>query len=207
MGFIHGLSSKSAKTASRFQHPYVGDRHRPGMSDDLNQGLEGITVAETRLRDVDGEAGELVVAGYPVDELARNGTYEESVFRLLHDRLPDADELAEFRADLATRRDIGEEVHAVLERAAAEEKPAMDALRMGVAVATLGTDDGDPETDARRAIAVFPTVVAAYWRYRQGAEPVEPARTCATPRITSACSAARNPTPPRSAASKRTSTP
>jgi len=143
------------------------------MSEDLNQGLEGITVAETHLSDIDGEAGELVVAGYPVDELARNATYEESVFLLFHDRLPDAEELAEFRADLAGRRDVDGEVLAVLERAASEEKPAMDALRMGVAAATLGTDDGDPETDARRAIAVFPTIVAAYWRYRQGDEPVE----------------------------------
>jgi len=144
------------------------------MSGELDRGLEGITVAETRLSDIDGEAGELVIAGYPVDELAGNATYEESVFLLLHDRLPDGDELADFRANLAERRDIGEEVHAVLERAANEGKPAMDALRMGAAAATLGTDDGDPETDALRAIAVFPTIVAAYWRYRQGEDPVEP---------------------------------
>jgi len=144
------------------------------MSDELDRGLEGITVAETRLSDIDGEAGELVIAGYPVDELARNATYEESVYLLFHDRLPTSEELTDFRTELAGRRDIGEEVHAVLERAASEGKPAMDALRMGVAAATLGTDDGDPESDALRAIAVFPTIVAAYWRYRQGEEPVEP---------------------------------
>jgi len=144
------------------------------MGEDLNQGLEGITVAETRLSDIDGEAGELVIGGYPVDELATNATYEESVYLLFHGRLPTADELDAFRADLADRREIGEEVHAVLERAASEGKPPMDALRMGAAAATLGTDDGDPETDARRAIAVFPTVVAAYWRYRRGEDPLDP---------------------------------
>jgi citrate synthase len=144
------------------------------MGEDLNQGLEGITVAETRLSDIDGESGELVIGGYPVDELATNATYEESVYLLFHGRLPTADELDAFRADLADRRDVGAEVHAVLERAAREEKPPMDALRMGAAAATLGTDDGDPETDARRAIAVFPTVVAAYWRYRQGEDPLDP---------------------------------
>ena len=144
------------------------------MGEDLNQGLEGITVAETRLSDIDGEAGELVIGGYPIDELATNATYEESVYLLFHGRLPTADELDAFRADLADRRDVGAEVHAVLERAAREEKPPMDALRMGAAAATLGTDDGDPETDARRAIAVFPTVVAAYWRYRQGEDPLDP---------------------------------
>jgi len=141
---------------------------------EIHRGLEGIAVAETRLSHIDGESGDLTVGGYPIDELATDASYEECVYLLFNDRLPDADELASFRADLATRREIGEEVHAVLERAAAEAKPAMDALRMGAAAANLGSEDEDPETDARRVIAAFPTIVAAYWRYRQGEAPVEP---------------------------------
>ena len=145
------------------------------MGDDtLNRGLEGVRVAETRLSDIDGEAGELTIGGYPVDELARNATYEESVFLLFHGRLPSPDKLAEFRADLAGRRTVGDEVRAVLRRAADEDKPAMDALRMGAAAANLGAGAEDPEADARRVIAVFPTIVATYWRYREGEEPVEP---------------------------------
>jgi citrate synthase len=143
--------------------------------DEIHQGLEGIAVAETRLSRIDGDTGDLVVGGYPIEELATNATYEESVYLLLHDELPDADELAAFREDLAGRRAIGEEVHAVLERAAAEDKPGMDALRMGAAAANLGDDaDGEPREDAKRVIAAFPTIVAAYWRYRQGEEPVAP---------------------------------
>jgi len=141
---------------------------------DVARGLEGITVAETRLSYIDGEEGELVIGGFPLAELAGNATYEETVFLLFEDRLPDADELETFRSDLAGRREIGEEVRAVLRQAAEEEKPAMDALRMGAAAANLGTGEEDPETDARRVIAVFPTIVATYWRYRQGEEPVEP---------------------------------
>jgi citrate synthase len=145
------------------------------MSDDeLNRGLEGVTVAETRLSHIDGEAGELVVAGFPLAELAANATYEESVYCLLHDRLPTADELDAFRAALADRRAIGDEVRAVLRRAAAEDRPAMDALRMGAAAASLGQGEADPAEDARRMIAVFPTVVATYWRYRRGEDPVAP---------------------------------
>jgi len=140
----------------------------------LNRGLEGITVAETRLSDIDGEAGELTIGGFPVDELAPNATYEEVVYLLFHGDLPTGDELEAFRSDLAERRDVGEEVRAVLRRAAEEGKPAMDALRMGAAAASLGTDDGDPREDAKRVIAAFPTIVATYWRYREGEEPVEP---------------------------------
>jgi citrate synthase len=141
---------------------------------ELNRGLEGVTVAETRLSRVDGEAGELVIGGFPVAELATRASYEETLHLLLEDRLPSATELAAFRADLADRRTVGDEVHAVLGRAAAEGRPAMDALRMGAAAANLGTDAGGDEADARRIVAVFPTIVAAYWRYRQGREPVAP---------------------------------
>ncbi|PSQ27271.1 citrate synthase/methylcitrate synthase [Halobacteriales archaeon QS_9_68_17] len=145
------------------------------MSDEtFSPGLDGVSVAETRLSDIDGESGDLVVGGFPVEELATNATFEESYFLLLRDRLPTDDELAAFRADLAGRHEIGDEVRAVLRRAAADGKPAMDALRMGAAAATLGTDDGVPEEDARRVVAAFPTIVATYWRYRQGEDPVAP---------------------------------
>jgi len=155
--------------------PYSGFEKWATMdASDLVRGLEGITVAETRLTRIDGEAGELVVGGFPIAELAGNATYEETVFLLLHDRLPTAKELDAFRADLAGRREIGEEVRAVLRRAAEEDKPAMDALRVGAAAANLGTGAEDPEEDARRTIAAFPTIVATYWRYRQGEPLVEP---------------------------------
>jgi citrate synthase len=147
----------------------------PGMSGtELHRGLEGITVAETRLSDIDGEGGELRIGGFDVATLATSASFEETVFLLFEDRLPTADELDAFRADLASRRDVGPEVHAVLRRAAEEEVPAMDALRMGAAAASLGSDGERPREDARRVVAVFPTIVAAYWRYRQGEEPVAP---------------------------------
>ncbi|MFN8458837.1 MAG: citrate/2-methylcitrate synthase [Anaerolineae bacterium] len=63
-------------------------------------GLEGVVAAETRLSSVDGQAGELIIAGFPVEELAGRATFEETVYLLWHDRLPDTQELAAFRAAL-----------------------------------------------------------------------------------------------------------
>ena len=142
--------------------------------DDINRGLEGVPVAATRLSSIDGETGELIIGGFELPELATNATYEETLYLLFHDQVPDSEELAAFRANLAEQRSIGEEVRAVLQRAAEEEKPAMDALRMGAAAANLGHEDGEPDEDAKRVIAAFPTIVATYWRYRQGDEPVAP---------------------------------
>jgi citrate synthase len=144
------------------------------MTASLNPGLEGIAVAETCLSQINGEQGELAIRGFPIDELASNARYEETVFLLLNGRLPTSAEYAKFRDELSSHRQISEEIQAVLQRAAREEKPAMDALRMGVAAANLGVAEQGPAEDIHRVIAVFPTIVATYWRYRQGKEPVTP---------------------------------
>jgi citrate synthase len=140
----------------------------------VNTGLEGVTVAETRLSDIDGANGTLTIAGFPVEELATRATYEETLFLLLEDRLPGRGELQSFRADLTERREIAPQVRELLREAAAEEVPAMDALRMGLAAASLGAESQDPAEAAKRVVAVIPTVVATYWRYRQGKAPLDP---------------------------------
>jgi citrate synthase len=144
------------------------------MTDSLHPGLEEIAVAETQLSHIDGETGTLVVSGFPIEELAASASYEESVFLLLNDRLPTAEEFAEFRDELAAHRQITDEVRAVLRRAATENRPAMEALRMGLAAATLGETPGDTRTTVKRVIGCVPTIVATYWRYRQEADPVSP---------------------------------
>ena len=144
------------------------------MTDSLNPGLEGIAVAETRLSQINGEQGRLTIRGFPINELASNARYEETVFLLLNGRLPTSAEYAEFRNEMSSHRHISEEVQAILQRAAREGKPPMDALRMGVAAANIGVTGQDPTEDIHRVIAVFPTIVATYWRYRQGKEPVTP---------------------------------
>ncbi|GKZ15837.1 citrate synthase [Haladaptatus sp. T7] len=140
----------------------------------INEGLENVIVAETRRSYIDGDAGELVIAGYPLAELAEQATFEETVFLLWNDRLPTAEELASFRADLAAYRDLSDATLDLLRAAAADDADPMDALRMGVAAATLGHETDGPEDEARLLVAQLPTIVAAYWRLRNGNEPVAP---------------------------------
>jgi citrate synthase len=145
------------------------------MADELQPGLEGVTVAKTRLSRVDGENGELVIGGFPLSELAPNATYEETLFVLYEDRLPDADELETFRANLASKRAATPEAIEAVVRAADEELPAMDAVRMGIAAASLSRDGPEnPEADSLLAVAQLPTIAAAYWRAQNGEEPLEP---------------------------------
>ena len=67
-------------------------------------GLEGVVAARTRLSDVDGERGELTLAGYRVDEIAGRATFEDVTWLLWHGDLPSAGEAATFRAALASKR-------------------------------------------------------------------------------------------------------
>lgn len=140
----------------------------------FDPGLEHVAVAETTLSEIDGDAGELVIGGFPVEQLAAKASYEESCFLLVHGRLPTEDELAAFEAALTANREICEPVRDILEAAAAADTSVMEALRMGVAASNIGTEATDDVDVATRLVAVFPTLVATYWRYREGVDPLAP---------------------------------
>lgn len=136
----------------------------------VNSGLEGIVAATTRLSDVDGERGELVIAGFQVDELAARATFEETTWLLWHGELPTATELEAFRAELAASRDLPAATVGLLRECAAARLDPMDALR--IAAGTLSLTSGA----APSIVARMPTIVATFWRLRRGAEPLAPRR-------------------------------
>src|SRR5580704_2175668 len=110
-------------------------------TEQLNTGLEGVVVAETRLSDVDGERGRLVVAGHDVERLAGRVTFEEAVALLLDGALPGPARREGIRAGLAAGRRLGFET---LARAgdALQAPDAMDALRTAASHLRV---DGDGE--------------------------------------------------------------
>ncbi len=144
------------------------------MSAEDNRGLEGVVAATTRLSSVDGEAGELLLAGFPVEEIAPRASFEEMVHLLWTGRLPNEGELAELTRRLASRRVLPGAVVDLLRAAADRRLPVMDALRMGTAALSLAASGEDAREDAVTLVAAFPTIVAAYWRLLQGEAPVEP---------------------------------
>src|ERR671910_1453691 len=104
----------------------------------LASGLEGVISAETRLSAVDGEAGELIIAGFPVEELASRASFEEVVYLLWRDALPDREQLAAFGEALAGWRALPGAALDLLRAAAAERAPVMDALRVAAGTTSLG---------------------------------------------------------------------
>ncbi len=140
-------------------------------------GLEGVAFAETRLSRVDGERGELLLAGYPVEEIAPRVRFEEMAYLLVNGELPDADPLDELHRALAARRALGAPTRALVEAAAERGAAPMDTLIMGCASLGLEADAQSKDReiagfDARslRLLAAFPTLVAAAWCRSQGRE-------------------------------------
>jgi citrate synthase len=133
-------------------------------------GLEDVVAAETRLSGVDGEAGELTIAGFPVEELAGRASFEEVLYLLWNDELPDAERLEKFRGELAGRRGVPRATMELLRSVAEERVPVMDALRMAAGTVRTGAD----YEEALALAACLPTIIAAYWRMLGGEEPVGP---------------------------------
>ena len=132
-------------------------------------GLEDVVAAETRLSGVDGEAGELMISGFPVEELAGLASFEEVLYLLWNDELPKPGQLAGFREDLVGR-ELPRDTLGLLRSAAAEDVPVMDALRMAAGTLRPGSDD----EEALALVSGLSTIVAAYWRMLGGEDPVAP---------------------------------
>jgi citrate synthase len=139
---------------------------------DFVPGLEGVVATRTRLSSVDGATGRLIIAGFPVEELASRASFEETLYLLWNDALPDAEELSAFDEAIAARRTLPELTLDLLRAATTDGVAPMDALRM--ASGTLGLKSSDDSEDALALVATFPTIVAAYQRLSKGQEPVPP---------------------------------
>ena len=114
------------------------------------KGLEGIVAAETRMSHVDGQAGELIIGGYALDEIAGRATFEEVCYVLWHlalenkADLPTSAQLAALRQEIGTLRPLPPPVLSIIK--AAKDAPPMDALRMSVAALSL--DDPNPKDES-----------------------------------------------------------
>jgi citrate synthase len=145
----------------------------------INTGLRGVTIASTKISDVDGSAGKLVYRGYLAKDLAGKISFEELVFLLLFEKLPNGKELTPFKEQLARERHLPAALIAALKTRPKDALP-MDILQ--AATAMLAHHDPDAKADSRDAavriaiklVAKFPTIVAAWDRIRNDKEPVDP---------------------------------
>jgi 2-methylcitrate synthase/citrate synthase II len=137
-------------------------------------GLEGVIAGETAISTV---AGGLSYRGYSIEELARDGTFEEVAYLLLYGELPTAEELDGFNKRLAESSQVPAPIIEAI-RNIPPAASAMDVLRSATSMlAHWDPDVADNSHDANvrkaeRLLAQLPVVMAARHRLKQGKEPV-----------------------------------
>ncbi len=148
----------------------------------FDKGLANTIAAETQASFIDGAKGVLEYVGYDIDSLARNSTFEETVFLLWNRRLPNAAELATLAAELRAEYDLPEAVWQMIRDTPRTAHP-MHMLR--TLVSSLGmfdreADDNSPEANWRKSVRLLaktPTIVANFDRHRKGKPLVRPDAT------------------------------
>ncbi len=145
----------------------------------FSKGLEGIVAAETRMSFIDGEKGILEYVGIPIDALARQSTFEETVYLLWNGRLPTASELAAFTHELRTNYALPA---GFVERVQSCPKTAAPMHMLRTMVSALAMYDSNPDANdiasaRKKAMAILgqtPTIIAAFDRHRRGLPFVAP---------------------------------
>lgn len=151
----------------------------------INQGLAGIVAFSTTKSFIDGQKGTLIYAGYTIETLAKNASFEEVCFLLWNDRLPNQEELDELTQKLQQSRSLPEPVLNYIRDTSDTAEP-MAVLRTAV---SMLADSHDADTDKakefriNKAISIaakMPSIIAAFDRIRNGKDIVEPLESGST---------------------------
>ncbi|WP_313178185.1 citrate synthase [Massilia sp.] len=123
---------------------------------------------------IDGDKGELLYRGYPIEQLAVNCDFLETCYLLLNGELPNAEQKAKFETTVTRHTMIHEQMNFFFRGFRRDAHP------MSVLVGTVGAlasfyhdslDINDPEQreiSAIRLIAKMPTLVAMAYKYSVG---------------------------------------
>ncbi|MGH8620293.1 MAG: bifunctional 2-methylcitrate synthase/citrate synthase [Burkholderiales bacterium] len=140
--------------------------------------LSGITAGNTALCTVGRSGNDLHYRGYDILELADDCEFEEIAYLLVHEHLPTAAQLANYKIKLKSLRGLPAAVKAALEAVPAGAHP-MDVMRTGCSV--LGT--ALPEKDdhnlpgardiADRLMASFGSMLLYWYHYSQNGRRIE----------------------------------
>ena len=138
----------------------------------ISRGLEGIVANTTRLSDVLGDKGQLIYAGYDINELAGKVSFEETIFLLWNERLPKRAELDTLSRELRSHRELPAQVVEFL-KAAPKGAGPMDVIRTAVSMLGLYDENKGDSREANYArclslTAKIGVLTGYYHRARQG---------------------------------------
>ncbi|WDR05895.1 citrate synthase [Devosia rhodophyticola] len=137
-------------------------------------GFTSTAACDSAITFIDGDKGELLYRGYPIDQLAAKGSFIEVCYLLLYGELPNKQQLREFEALVTRHTMVHEQMHYFFRGFRRDAHPM--AIMTGVVGAMAAfyhdsTDINDPEQReiaSIRMIAKMPTIAAMAYKYSVG---------------------------------------
>ena len=144
----------------------------------IDKGLEGVVACTTGISSIVDAT--LCFRGYTIEDLAANSSFEEVVYLLWYDRLPNQQEYSEFSNTLHKEMALKDDLVEQLSSLPREGVHPMSWLRTAVSMLALwdpdanGQDDSSRDRIAIRLTAKVGSLVALFERLRQGKNYVAP---------------------------------
>ncbi|GJM02019.1 MAG: citrate synthase [Rhodomicrobium sp.] len=143
-------------------------------------GFTSTASCESKITYIDGDKGMLLHRGYPIDELAENGSFLETCYLLLYGDLPDAEQFSAFNKRVTYHTMLHEQMHTFFRGFRRDAHPM--AIMVGIVGALSAfyhdsTDINDPvqrDIASLRMIAKMPTIAAMAYKYSIGQPFVTP---------------------------------
>jgi citrate synthase len=137
-------------------------------------GFTSTAACESDITFIDGDLGELLYRGYPIEQLADQSSHLEVCYLLLYGELPNAAQLADFVGRVTRHTMVHEQMHYFFRGFRRDSHPMATMVGVVGAMSAFyhdSTDISDPwqrEVAAIRLIAKLPTIAAMAYKYSVG---------------------------------------
>ncbi|MBN9461962.1 MAG: citrate (Si)-synthase [Burkholderiales bacterium] len=140
----------------------------------FDPGFMSTAACESKITYIDGDKGELLYRGYPIEQIAERCDYLQTCYLLLNGELPDAAQRADFDQRVTRHTMVHEQMTRFLQGFRRDAHPMAVLVGMVGALSAFyhdSLDINDPEhrfISAIRLIAKMPTLVAMAYKYSNG---------------------------------------
>jgi citrate synthase len=140
----------------------------------FDPGFTSTAACESAITYIDGDKGELLHRGYPIEQLAAESSYLEVCYLLLYGELPNAAQLADFQHRVTHHTMLHEQIHMFFRGFRRDSHPMATMVGVVGAMSAFyhdSLDINDPwqrEVAAIRMIAKLPTLAAMAYKYSVG---------------------------------------
>ena len=177
LSFTDGTPSVEFPVYQGTMGPDVVDiRKLYGQSGKLtyDPGFMSTASCESKITYIDGDKGELLYRGYPIEQLAEQSHHLEVCYLLLYGELPTKAQLADFEKRVTRHTMVHEQMHYFFRGFRRDSHPMATMVGVVGAMSAFyddSTDVNDPwqrEVAAIRLIAKVPTIAAMAYKYSIG---------------------------------------